>query len=146
MAGHHNSHKNSKKRRGGKIMEAVAIVTVLALAQYMFFGIQVGGARQKCGVKAPAMTGDQAFECLNRVHQNTLEQLIVFIPALWMYAYYVNSLWGAGIGVVYLVGRMIYRAAYTKDPSSRTIGFMLSWLPGVIMSLWVLVIAVMHYL
>ena len=102
-------------------MEAVVIVTVLALAQYMFFGIQVGAARQKSGVKAPATSGDVHFECVNRVHQNTLEQLIVFIPALWLYAQYVNPLWGAGIGVVYLIGRLIYSAAYVKDPSSRSL-------------------------
>ncbi|MDH4056007.1 MAG: MAPEG family protein [Gammaproteobacteria bacterium] len=126
-------------------MEAVVIVTVLALAQYMFFGIQVGAARQKSGVKAPATSGDVHFECVNRVHQNTLEQLIVFIPALWLYAQYVNPLWGAGIGVVYLIGRLIYSAAYVKDPSSRSLGFTLSFLPGAVMSVWVLVVAVMHY-
>jgi uncharacterized MAPEG superfamily protein len=126
-------------------MEAVVIVTVLAMAQYMFFGIQVGGARQKTGVKAPATTGDAHFECVNRVHQNTLEQLVVFIPALWLYAHYVNPLWGAGIGVVYLIGRFIYSAAYVKDPSTRSLGFTLSFLPGAVMSVWVLVVAVMHY-
>ena len=127
-------------------MEAVVIVTVLALVQYTFFGIQVGGARQKMGVKAPATSGDQQFECVNRVHQNTLEQLVVFIPALWLYAHYVNPLWGAGMGVVYLIGRFIYSAAYTKDPSSRSLGFMLTFVPGAVMLLWVLVVAVMSYL
>ncbi|MCH9004765.1 MAG: MAPEG family protein [Proteobacteria bacterium] len=126
-------------------MEAVVIVTVLALAQYMFFGVQVGAARQKSGVKAPATTGETQFECVNRVHQNTLEQLIVFIPALWIYAHYVDPLWGAGMGVVYLIGRFIYRAAYLKDPSTRTLGFSLSFLPGAVMSLWVLVVAVIAY-
>jgi glutathione S-transferase len=127
-------------------MEAVAIITVLALAQYMFFGIQVGGARVKSGVKAPATSGDQHFECVNRVHRNTLEQLVVFIPALWLYAHYVNPLWGAGLGVIYLIGRFIYSAAYKKDPSSRSFGFTLSFLPGAIMSVWVLVVAVISYL
>ena len=126
-------------------MEAVVIVTVLALAQYMFFGVQVGAARQKSGVKAPATTGETQFECVNRVHQNTLEQLIVLIPAMWMFAKFVNPMWGAGMGVVYLIGRIIYRAAYLKDPSTRTLGFSLSYLPGAVMSLWVLVVAVIAY-
>ena len=126
-------------------MEAVVIVTVLALVQYMFFCVQVGGAREKSGVKAPSTTGNTEFECVNRVHQNTLEQLIVLIPALWMYAHYVNPLWGAGMGVVYIIGRFIYRAAYTKDPSSRTLGFALSFLPGAVMSIWVLVVAILSY-
>jgi len=126
-------------------MEAVVIVTVLALMQYMFFGIQVGGAHQKYGVKAPTMSGDPRFDRVNRVHQNTLEQLIVLIPALWMYAHFVNPLWGAGMGVVYLIGRFIYRAEYMKDPSTRTLGFSLSFLPGAVMSVWVLIVAILKY-
>ena len=126
-------------------MEAVVIVTVLALMQYMFFGIQVGGAHQKYGVKAPTMSGDPQFDRINRVHQNTLEQLIVLIPALWMYAKFVNPLWGAGMGVVYLIGRFIYRAEYLKDPSTRTLGFSLSFLPGAVMLVWVLIVTILKY-
>jgi glutathione S-transferase len=126
-------------------MEAVVIVTVLALMQYMFFGIQVGGAHQKYGIKAPTMSGDAEFDRVNRVHQNTLEQLIVLIPALWMFAHYVNPLWGAGMGVVYLIGRFIYRAEYLTDPSTRTLGFSLSFLPGAVMSVWVLIVAILKY-
>jgi len=126
-------------------MDAVVIVTVLALAQYMFFGFKVGGAHQKYGIKAPAMSGDPQFERIYRVHQNTLEQLVVFLPALWLYAYTVEPLWGAGMGVVYLVGRFIYRASYTKDPSTRALGFLLSFLPSAIMAIWALVVAVLDY-
>ena len=127
-------------------MEPVIIVTILALAQYVFFGIQVGGARQKYGVKAPAMSGDPQFDCVHRVHQNTQEQLVVMLPALWLYAHYVNPLWGAGLGVVYLIGRFIYSAAYRKDPSTRGLGFMLTLLPIVLMLVWVLIVAVMYYI
>jgi len=127
-------------------MEAVVIVTVLALLQYAYFGIQVGGAHQKYGIKAPTMSGDPQFERVNRVHQNTLEQLVVLLPALWMYAKLVNPLWGAGMAVVYLVGRFVYRAEYTKDPSTRSLGFALSFLPAAIMLVWVLIVAVMKTL
>lgn len=127
-------------------MEAVVIVTVLALMQYMYFGIQVGGAHQKFGIKAPSMSGDPQFDRVYRVHQNTLEQLIVLIPALWMYAHYVDPLWGAGMGAVYLIGRFIYRAEYIKDPASRTLGFSLSFLPGAIMSVWVLIVVALKYM
>ena len=84
-------------------MEAVAIVTILALMQYKYFGFKVGAAHGKYGIKVPAMTGDSQFERINRVHQNTLEQLVALIPALWLYAHFVNPLWGAGMGVVYLI-------------------------------------------
>ena len=127
-------------------MEAVIIVTALALLQYMYFGFQVGGARGKSGVSAPATSGDEYFECINRVHQNTLEQLIILLPAMWMFAHYVNPLWGAGMGVVYLIGRAIYCIPYRKDPKSRGLGFTLSFLPGVVMTVWVMVVAAMSYL
>jgi glutathione S-transferase len=126
-------------------MEAVVIVTVLALMQYEFFAIQVGSAHQKYGVKVPKMSGDPQFECVHRVHQNTLERLVVFIPVLWLYGYTVNPLWGAGIGVLYLIGRFVYRAEYLKDPSTRGLGFMLSFLPSAVMAIWVLVDAVLSY-
>jgi uncharacterized membrane protein YecN with MAPEG domain len=126
-------------------MEAVVIITVLALVQYTVFAFLVGGARQRTGVKAPAASGNEEFERANRVHLNTLEQIVVFLPALWLYAHYVNPLWGAGLGVVYLVGRLLYRSAYLKDPAKRGTGFTLTLLPSVIMLLWVLEVAVMSY-
>lgn len=104
-------------------MEATAIVTILALMQFILFSVQVGAMRAKHGVKAPATSGHPAFERMNRVHQNTMEQLVVFLPSLWLYAYFANPLWGAAIGSVFIVGRFIYRASYLKDPSSRSTGF-----------------------
>ena len=126
-------------------MEAVVIVTVLALIQYMYFGVQVGVIREKTGARAPASTGPDEFERVNRVHLNTLEQLVFFLPVLWMYAHYVNPLWGAGLGVVYLVGRVVYRSSYIKDPASRSMGFMMTLLPSVVMAVWVLVVAILSY-
>ena len=122
-------------------MEAVAIVTALALIQFAFFGIQVSRIRGKSGVKAPVMTGSPELDRMFRVHVNTMEQLVVFIPALWLYAHYVKPLWAAGFGVVYIIGRFIYRAAYLKDPSNRALGFTLSFLPGAVMLVWVMVVA-----
>lgn len=127
-------------------MEAVIIVTVLALLQYFWFGFEVGKMRSKHQCPAPATTGAPEFECMFRVQQNTLEQLVIFLPALWLFAKYVNPLWAAGAGGAYLIGRALYRAAYVKDPSTRSLGFMLSSFPGVIMLLWVLVVTIMNML
>ena len=124
-------------------MEVVAIVTVLALLQFIWFGIEVGSVRVKHEVKAPAMSGAPEFERMFRVHYNTMEQLVVFLPVLWLYAVMVNPMWAAGFGVVYLVARFIYRAAYVKDPAGRSVGFTLTFLPIAVMLLWVLVVAVM---
>ena len=123
-------------------MEAIVILTVLALLQYFWFGIEVGKMRVKHHCHAPATTGAPEFERMFRVQQNTLEQLVMFIPALWMFAEWVNPMWAAGMGVVYLVGRTIYRVAYVKDPKGRSAGFALSVLPTVVMLVWLLVVAV----
>jgi uncharacterized membrane protein YecN with MAPEG domain len=128
------------------MMDMIAIVTVLALLQFVWFGIQVGSMRARHEVNAPAMSGTPEFERMFRVHYNTMEQLIVFLPALWLYAHMVNPMWGTGLGVVYLIGRFVYRAAYLKDPASRSTGFSLTFLPVAVMLVWVLVVAVMKLL
>jgi len=114
-------------------MASVDIVTALALLQFIVFGFRVGGARGKYGVKAPATTGDEIFERYFRVQQNTLEQLVAFIPGLYLFSHYFNPWWAAALGLVYLIGREIYAASYVKDPAKRSAGFGLSFLPTVIL-------------
>lgn len=126
-------------------MDAVVIVTVLALLQFVWFGFDVGMMRGKYDCKAPAVTGAPEFERMFRVQQNTMEQLVLFLPALWLFGTMVEPLWAAGLGVIYLVGRTIYRFSYVKDPSSRSLGFMLSYVPTLIMLLWVLGATVFAY-
>jgi uncharacterized MAPEG superfamily protein len=115
-------------------MEFVTIVAMLSLIEFMAFGGAVGKSRVKTGISAPAVTGDESFERYYRVHQNTLEQLIVFIPALYAFGYYVNDLAAVALGTVFLVGRALYFRAYTADPNSRGLGFMLSFVPNVILT------------
>ena len=107
-------------------MEAIAIVTILALIQYYVFGVQVGQMRVKHGVKAPAITGHPEFERMFRVQQNTLEQLVMFLPALWIYGYFSRPLWAAAAGIVFIIGRFMYKRGYTSDPSKRGTGFAIS--------------------
>ena len=104
-------------------MEAMAIVTIAALLQYMLFGVQVGQMRVKHGVKAPSVTGDSEFERAFRVQQNTMEQLVVVLPAMWIFGSFFNPYYAAGLGVVFIIGRIVYRASYLKDPSTRSKGF-----------------------
>jgi glutathione S-transferase len=108
-------------------MTYVDIVTALALLQYLLFGWKVGSARERYGVRAPAVSGHEIFERRFRVQQNTLEQLIAFLPGLYLFARYWHPVWGAAIGVVYLLGRELYSAAYVRDPSKRGTGFGLSF-------------------
>ena len=125
-------------------MEATVIVTFLALGQYVLFGVQVGSMRGKHGIKAPAQTGHPEFERMSRVHLNTMEQLVLFLPALWIHAYYANPLYGAVVGMVYVAGRFVYRAEYLKDPDSRGLGFTMSFIPSATLLIWALVAAIMN--
>jgi uncharacterized membrane protein YecN with MAPEG domain len=127
-------------------MEATVIVTIIALLQYSYFGVLVGASRGKYGVPAPAQTGNEQFERMNRVHLNTLEQLIVFIPALWMHAQFANPIYGAILGVIFIVGRFIYRAEYLKDPDSRSLGFGMTFIPSVVLLIWTLIVVVLNLL
>ena len=114
-------------------MAPVAVVIVLAVLQFVVFGWLVGRARHRYGIKAPATTGHDAFERLFRVQQNTLEMLIAFIPAISLFAIYVNPNWAAWIGLVYIAGRVVYLRAYVADPSRRSLGFALSMLPVLVL-------------
>jgi glutathione S-transferase len=123
-------------------MPYVAIVTVLALIQFQWFGVLVGRARGKYGIHAPATTGNEIFERHFRVHMNTLEQLVMFLPALWIFSTYVSPIWGAGIGVVWIIGRAVYGVTYVRDPKSRSAGFALTALPMLVMLVGILYSAI----
>jgi glutathione S-transferase len=110
-------------------MEPVAIVILIALLQYVIFAALVGRARGKHGVKAPAVHGHEVFERYFRVHYNTLELIVVFVPAMWLFGSYVSPTWAAVLGLVYVVGRVAYLVGYVADPAKREIGFGLSVLP-----------------
>ena len=114
-------------------MNYVHIVAVLAVLQYFLFGFFVGRARSKYGVKAPSTTGHEQFERAFRVHQNTQEQLVAFLPALLIASVYWSNTVIATIGAVYLVGRLLYRQQYLANPAKRAPGFLLSVLPTVVL-------------
>lgn len=114
-------------------MNLVDIVAVLAVIQYLVTGYQVGRARGRYQVKAPATTGHPQFERIYRVQMNTLELLVAFLPGLLIAGRYWPSAWVASIGAVYLVGRVVYAIAYQRDPARRALGFLLSLLPVVVL-------------
>jgi glutathione S-transferase len=124
-------------------MTLVEIVTALALLQYLTFAALVGRAQVRYGVKAPATTGHEVFERFYRVQMNTLELLVVFLPALWLAARYWSPTLVSGIGAIYLVGRVVYFRAYTREPARRSLGFNLSLGPAVLLLLVALVGAVL---
>jgi uncharacterized membrane protein YecN with MAPEG domain len=123
-------------------MPFVAIVTVLALLQFFWLSLQVGRARGRYGVAAPATSGNEVFERHFRVHMNTLEQLVMFLPALWIFAAYISPLWAAALGVVFILGRAIYAMSYVRDPKTRSLGFGLTFLPTFAMLIGILAWAI----
>lgn len=127
-------------------MNYVHIVALLAIVQFVIFCMLVGAARGKYKIAAPAMTGNEHFERAVRVQMNTLEQLVCFLPALLIAAVYWSQIYVAAVGVVYLVGRTLYRQAYVTDPAKRGLGFMLTFFPTVLLVLAGLVGAVMRSL
>ena len=117
-----------KQGQKGAEMAYIVIVAMLALLQFVYFMVEVGRARGRCGIAAPATTGNEEFERYFRVQQNTLEQLVIFLPALVAAGMFGNAFVAAPIGLLFVVGRALYARAYVRDPSSRTIGFALSLL------------------
>jgi uncharacterized membrane protein YecN with MAPEG domain len=104
-------------------MHLVAIVIALALLEYAWIGLRVGQARTQYGVQAPATTGHEVFERWFRVQQNTVEQLVLFLPSLWLFATYVGPRLAAVLGLVFIVGRFLYAQGYVADPAKRSQGF-----------------------
>jgi glutathione S-transferase len=114
-------------------MSYVHIVTALALLQFVWFGMKVSKARERYGVKAPAIAGNDVFERHFRVQQNTLELLVIVVPGLYLFSNYFSPLLAAALGVIYLIGREVYARGYVKDPAKRSAGFGLSALPTLIL-------------
>jgi glutathione S-transferase len=125
--------------------ELPALITVFSLLFYCKLGFDVGKARGKYDVKAPATSGHEMFERIYRVQMNTLEQLVYFLPSLWLFTIYLNApMAAAGLGVVWLVGRVIFARAYITDPSKRSAGFATSFFSASILLLGGLVGIIMH--
>ena len=112
-----------------------ALVTCLAISLYFFTTVRVSGARQAFGIKAPAISGNPDFERVFRVQMNTLEWMPIFLPSLWLFAFYVNDAIAAAIGLVWIVGRILYFTGYSKAADKRGMGFGIQALAAII--LWV---------
>ncbi|WP_413200992.1 MAPEG family protein [Nostoc piscinale] len=112
-----------------------SLITALTLLLYSVITINVGRARAKYKVMPPQMTGEPNFERVLRVQQNTLEQTILFLPGLWLFSVYVNPLWGAVIGAIWLIGRIVYAWGYYQAAEKRMIGFAITTMSGMVLLL-----------
>ncbi len=121
-------------------MAFTALVTLLLLLQYLTFSMLVGRERLRHGIRAPAVTGHENFERAYRVQMNTLEQLVVVVPAMWIVAgFFFLPIAAPLLGLAFFAGRVLYRNAYIRDPQTRRAGMaigMLSMLCLLILAFW----------
>ncbi len=103
-----------------------ALTTLLALLWYFITIFQVGRMRTRYKVKAPATTGDPAFERAYRVQMNELENLVLFLPAMWIYAWFGNPRYAALACSVYILGRILYAVGYWTAADKRGWGYMVA--------------------
>ena len=106
-------------------MASVSLVACLMLLVYIGIFLSVGRARATYKVEAPAVTGNPIFERHIRVQQNTVEQLVLFFPALFIFATYVSAGAAAILGLIFVAGRVLYAIGYVKDPARRGPGFLI---------------------
>ena len=120
-------------------MHYVHLIILLALLEYIIFLLIVGATRGTYQVEAPATTGNEQWERYYRIQANTAEQLVLFLPAIYAFAHYVSSAWATGLGIVFLLGRVLYFMGYSKAPEKRMIGAVMSSFPSYIMVIGALI-------
>lgn len=112
-----------------------ALITLLAIAVYFYSLMLVGRARSTYGIKAPATTGNLDFERVFRGQMNTLEWLPIFLPALWLFALSVSDALAAVLGIVWIVGRVLYIRTYAAAADRRGPGFGVQAIASIV--LWI---------
>ena len=120
-------------------IQAAGLMTVLAVLFTFYAGFRVSALRGARKIEAPATIGDPDFERAFRVHMNTIESLVLFLPLLWLGAMTFDGMIALYIGLVWLVGRIIYMQAYMADPAKRATGAIITMLPLaglLVISLW----------
>ncbi|QYE34332.1 MAPEG family protein [Polymorphobacter sp. PAMC 29334] len=117
---------------------------IAALAIYVWSGIRVSQARTKFGVMAPTVTGAPEFERAFRAQQNTVEQMVLFVPLLGLAALFWGDLYAGAYGAIWSVGRLIYIETYIRAADKRSLGFLLSGVLSLIVLIAVIVSFTLH--
>lgn len=110
-----------------------ALVTWCAMALYFWSMARVGGARGKYKVQPPCTDGPEEFRRVFRAQQNTLEQLVLFLPSLWLFALYISPVWAAVLGAVWVVARVWYVLGYSQAAEKRRPPFIFAMVTTVVL-------------
>lgn len=121
------------------IDNVLLLVVVLAALEVFVFAALVGRGRATHGVPAPATTGPPAWERLNRIHQNSIEQLVVFVPLFLVFSLTVHKTWGAVLGVVFVAARVVYAVGYARAAEKRAAGAAMTSVVQILLGLGALV-------
>jgi glutathione S-transferase len=127
-------------------MKYTVLITIVALVYTFILSARVGARRLKLGIDAPAISGQAEFDIAFRIHMNTIEQLVLFIPMLWIAVTVVGDVWAAAIGAIWVIGRIIYAIGYTAGIDKRGPGMLITVLSTValtVISFWGVVQAFM---
>ena len=116
-------------------MESSITLILIALLQYIFFTGRAGFSRGKYSIKAPKTVGNERWERIYRIQQNTMEQLVIFIPGTLIFSAYVSSSWVLLPGILFIVGRHLYSRLYLQSPENRGPGMVLSFLSNIVLVL-----------
>lgn len=112
-----------------------ALITCLALLLYVWTIAAVAMARGRYKIEAPAVAGHPAFERTFRIQQNTVEQLVLFLPSLWIFSLEVSQLWAGIIGFVFVIARLVYILGYERNPAARGPGFTVGFAASLVLLL-----------
>jgi len=115
-----------------------SLLILVSLAILVFFlatGVGVARVRRLHGLHAPAMTGHDQVERAIRVQANTLEWLPLILLTMWFFYVYFGQVIPAVLGVVWIIGRIIYWAGYMRSPKNRELGFFIQGFPVLILLL-----------
>src|SRR5258708_30489887 len=91
-----------------------AVGTILACLLTWALGGWSAYHRAKCKIEAPAIVGDPKFERAHRTHINTVENLVVAIPLLWIASAFYGGQLPVWLGLGGIVSRILYAIGYAQ--------------------------------
>ncbi|KAH9068543.1 hypothetical protein Ae201684P_004249 [Aphanomyces euteiches] len=106
------------------------VILVIVLTAFVNFwaGMKVGAARKKYNIKYPQMYAEKGdkncieFNCVQRAHQNMVENLAVFLSLLVASSIY-RPMWAAVAGLIRVLGFIVYVISYSSGvPEKRLYG------------------------